>query len=54
MVLGAKRAIMMYASEGSPNPKFVRKEIEGWKVRLRDEGAIGGKKKGRRRSEVHK
>ncbi len=47
-VLGAKRAITMYASAGSPNPKFVRKEIEGWKVRLRDEGAIPGKKKSKR------
>jgi argininosuccinate lyase len=44
-VLGPKKAILMYASAGSPNPKFVRKEIEGWKVRLRDEGAIPGKKK---------
>src|SRR5205807_2619437 len=36
--LGAKSAVKAYASYGSPNPKFVRKEIEGWKVRLRDEG----------------
>ena len=36
--------IQMYASTGSANPKFVRKEIEGWKVRLRDEGAMPGKK----------
>ncbi len=47
-VLGAKRAILMYASAGSPNPKFVRKEIEGWKVRLRDEGVIPGKKKSKK------
>jgi len=46
--LGAKAAVKAYASYGSPNPKFVRKEIEGWKVRLRDEGAIPGKKKKRR------
>lgn len=46
-ILGAQLVIKRYASAGSPNPKFVRKEIEAWKVRLRDEGAIPykGKKK---------
>ena len=48
-VLSAKRAVNTYASSGSPNPKFVRKEIEGWKVKLRDEGAMGGKKRARRK-----
>jgi len=44
-ILGAKSAVERYASLGSPNPKLVRKEIEGWKVRLRDDGALGSKKK---------
>lgn len=44
-MLGAKIAVTRYASLGSPNPKLVRKEIEGWKVRLRDEGVLGSKKK---------
>lgn len=35
-VLGARQAVKMYASAGSPNPKFVRKEVEAWKVRLRE------------------
>ena len=48
-ILGAKAVVNFYASEGSANPKFVRKEIEGWKVRLRDEGAIPGKVKKRKR-----
>ncbi len=47
-VLGPKAAVKFYASAGSPNPKFVRKEIEAWKVRLRDEGAIPGKTKKRK------
>jgi argininosuccinate lyase len=47
--LGAKNAVSFYASVGSANPKLVRKEIESWKVRLRDEGAIAGKGKKRRK-----
>jgi len=47
-VLGADQTVRHYASAGSPNPKFVRKEIESWKVRLRDEGVIPGKKKKRK------
>ncbi|HYG75829.1 MAG TPA: argininosuccinate lyase [Planctomycetota bacterium] len=45
--LGARSAVKSYASLGSANPKLVRKEIESWKVRLRDEGALGKKKKRR-------
>ena len=44
-VLGARQVLKMYASSGSPNPKFVRKEIEDWKVRLRDLGTGPGRKK---------
>jgi argininosuccinate lyase len=44
-VLGAPAVVKAYASEGSAHPDFVRKEIEAWKVRLRDEGAIPGKGK---------
>ncbi|MCY3024277.1 MAG: argininosuccinate lyase [Planctomycetota bacterium] len=47
--LGARNAVGFYASLGSANPKFVRREIEAWKVRLRDEGAIPGKGKRRRK-----
>jgi argininosuccinate lyase len=43
--LGAQSTIKFYASAGSPNPKFVRKELESWKVRLRDEGAIKTKRR---------
>jgi argininosuccinate lyase len=46
-ILGPVASVKNYASLGSPNPKLVRKEIEGWKVRLRDEGAIGTRKKKR-------
>ncbi|HEY3322227.1 MAG TPA: argininosuccinate lyase [Planctomycetota bacterium] len=48
-VLGARETVYSYASLGSANPKLVRKEIEAWKVRLRDEGAIPGKSKKRRK-----
>ena len=48
-VLGAKAVVRFYASEGSANPEFVRKEVEAWKVRLRDEGAIPGKGKKKRK-----
>jgi len=47
--LGARNTVEFYASAGSANPKLVRKEIEAWKVRLRDEGAIPGKGKRRRK-----
>ena len=43
--LGAQNAVNFYASAGSPNPKFVRKEVDAWKVRLRDEGWYKRKKK---------
>ena len=46
-MLGARSVIHLYASAGSPNPKFVRTEVESWKVRLRDEGALPAKKKRR-------
>jgi len=45
-VLGPKNTIKFYQSQGSANPKFVRKEVEGWKTRLRDEGIM---EKGRKR-----
>ena len=48
-ILGPKSTVQSYASAGSPNPKFVRKEIEAWKVRLRDEGAIPDKGRKRRK-----
>jgi argininosuccinate lyase len=44
-MLGGKSVVHLYASAGSANPKFVRTAIEGWKVRLRDEGAIPDKGK---------
>jgi argininosuccinate lyase len=47
-VLGAASAVKHYASAGSANPKLVRKEIEAWKVRLRDEGAILSKSRKKR------
>ena len=47
-MLGARSVVHLYASQGSPNPKLVRKEIEGWKVRLRDEGAMPHAKKRRK------
>jgi argininosuccinate lyase len=47
--LGPKATVNIYASAGSANPKLVRKEIEAWKVRLRDEGAIPDKGKKRRK-----
>ncbi len=47
-MLGARSVVHLYASQGSPNPKLVRKEIEGWKVRLRDEGAMPHSKKRRK------
>jgi argininosuccinate lyase len=47
--LGPANTVASYASGGSANPKFVRKEIDAWKGRLRDEGAIPGKGKKRRR-----
>ena len=47
--LGPENTVAFYASAGSANPKFVRKEIDAWKGRLRDEGAIPGKGKRKRR-----
>jgi argininosuccinate lyase len=48
--LGPENTVASYASAGSANPKFVRKEIDAWKGRLRDEGAIPGKGKKRGRT----
>ena len=44
-MLGGSNVVHLYASAGSPNPKFVRTEVESWKVRLRDEGAMPGKRR---------
>ncbi|MGD0093436.1 MAG: argininosuccinate lyase [Planctomycetota bacterium] len=46
--LGAGNVAACYVSAGSANPKFVRQEVEAWKGRLRDEGAIPGRGKRRR------
>jgi argininosuccinate lyase len=47
--LGARNTVQLYVSAGSANPKLVRKEIEGWKTRLRDEGVIASKGRKKRK-----
>ena len=48
-ILGAQAVVKGYVSAGSANPKLVRKEVESWKVRLRDEGVIKDKGKKRKK-----
>ena len=48
--LGAQNMVKFYASAGSPNPKFVRKEVDQWKIRLRDAGPMGDKGRRKRKN----
>jgi argininosuccinate lyase len=48
-ILGPEAVVQHYVSQGSANPKLVRKQIEGWKVRLRDEGAMPDPRRRKRR-----